>query len=402
MASVDKDGHGWRVRFMDQYGKRRTIRTGKMSRRNAEQIAMYIDRIVTSRVSGEPVTPSTTAWIADLSQPLRQKLEKAGLVQRHSVKSLGEFLTDHITRGKTTKNTNAAVGTIDKWRAAQTHLETFFGPTNNLSDITEDSAAMFRSWLEDKPHFRTGEPISENTVRAVIACAKMFFGTAVRRGLIPSNPFAGQSAATLQNRDRDFYVSREVAVKIIDACPNVQWRLMVALWRFAGLRKMEIYPLNWDGVLWDSGRFLVTAPKTAHYDGYEERFVPFGDIEEWLDASFEIGAAGPLITEYQQNSNLDKPLKKIMKRAGILPWPKLFQNLRASCETDWLDAGFASHVVAKWMGHSEVIQRKHYAQVDDHHFDQFNKQAKNRRSEKPDQNPDQTLQDMGRHGRTPN
>mgnify|MGYP002631434738 CR=1 FL=1 len=91
-----------------------------------------------------------------------------------------------------------------------------------------------------------------------------------------------------------------------------------------------------------------------------------------------------------------------MKRAGILPWPKLFQNLRASCETDWLDAGFASHVVAKWMGHSEVIQRKHYAQVDDHHFDQFNEQAKNRRSKKPDQNPDQTLQDMGRHGRTPN
>ena len=396
MASVDKDGGGWRIRFVDQNKRRRSLRTGRMSKRNAEQIAMHIDRIVACRISGEPLPTSTTRWITDLSPVLRPKLERVELVQTQDARSLSEFVSGYIERGKTSRNTDAATSTKAKWRAAQTHLEAFFGPSEHLVAINEDHAAAFRSWLEDKPHFKTQQPIQENTVRSVIACAKMFFSAAVRRGLITSNPFAGQTAATLENRERDFYVSKDVAKKIIAACPNAQWRLMVSLWRFAGLRKMEIYHLSWDDVLWDSGRMLVTAPKTAHHEGYDERFVPIGEIEPWLDETFEIGAGGPIVTEYQGNSNLDKPMKQIMKRAGILPWPKLFQNLRASCETDWLDAGFAPHVVAKWMGHSEVVQRKHYAQVDDHHFDLFNERAAKNRARNPDQNPDQTLQDAAR------
>ena len=58
--------------------------------------------------------------------------------------------------------------------------------------------------------------------------------------------------------------------------------------------------------------------------------------------------------------------------AGLTPWPKLIQNLRASCETAWLDDGIPAHVVAKWIGHSVKVQNDNYAQVDDHHFDQFN------------------------------
>ena len=49
--------------------------------------------------------------------------------------------------------------------------------------------------------------------------------------------------------------------------------------------------------------------------------------------------------------------------------------MRASCETDWLNSGMAPHVVAKWIGHSVDVQNRHYAQVDDHHFDQFNDAA---------------------------
>ena len=67
---------------------------------------------------------------------------------------------------------------------------------------------------------------------------------------------------------------------------------------------------------------------------------------------------------------------KIMERAGLTVWPKLIQNLRGSCETDWLDGGNPAHVVARWVGHSVKVQNDNYAQVDDHHFEQFNAQAK--------------------------
>ena len=156
MASVDKDGKGWRVRFMDHTGKRRTIRTGRTSKRNAEQIAMHIDRIVASKVGGEPIPQSTAAWISELCAPLRPRLQRVGLVPEIDSRTLGEFISEHIKRGKTAKNTDAAASTIDKWRAAQTHLEAFFGKSELLVSISDDHAAAFRSWLEDKPHFKTG------------------------------------------------------------------------------------------------------------------------------------------------------------------------------------------------------------------------------------------------------
>ena len=124
---------------------------------------------------------------------------------------------------------------------------------------------------------------------------------------------------------------------------------------------------------------LVTIPKTKHHEGKESRFVPIGDILPWLEQAFDDAPEGTerVITRFtESNVNLAKPFEKIIEAAGFTIWPKLIQNLRASCETDWLDAGNPAHVVAKWIGHSVKVQNDNYAQVDDHHFDQFNAKAK--------------------------
>lgn len=51
----------------------------------------------------------------------------------------------------------------------------------------------------------------------------------------------------------------------------------------------------------------------------------------------------------------------------------MFQNLRSSCETDWLDPKMPAHVVTNWIGHSVKVQNDNYAQVHDCHFEEFNK-----------------------------
>ena len=138
---------------------------------------------------------------------------------------------------------------------------------------------------------------------------------------------------------------------------------------------MEVFPLSWIDVLWDQGKHRVHIPKTRHHSGKEFRYVPIGDILPCLEAAFEEAEPGTdrMVTRFNRsNSNLDKPFRKILAAAGLVPWPKLFQNLRASCETDWLDSGMPAHVVANWMGHSVKVQNDSYAQVDDHHFERFN------------------------------
>ena len=44
------------------------------------------------------------------------------------------------------------------------------------------------------------------------------------------------------------------------------------------------------------------------------------------------------------------------------------QNLRASCQTDWVEK-YPSHVVAQWLGHSLKVAAQHYLMSRAHHFE---------------------------------
>jgi hypothetical protein len=67
-------------------------------------------------------------------------------------------------------------------------------------------------------------------------------------------------------------------------------------------------------------------------------------------------------------SNLRTTFTNIITRAGHKPWPRLFQNLRASCATDWVER-YPNHVTAKWLGHSPMIAATHYLQTRERHFE---------------------------------
>ena len=69
-----------------------------------------------------------------------------------------------------------------------------------------------------------------------------------------------------------------------------------------------------------------------------------------------------------RNCNLRTTFAKLVKRAGLKPWPRLFHNLRSSRETELLES-FPVHVVALWMGHDAKVSLKHYAQTTEDHFD---------------------------------
>jgi hypothetical protein len=67
-------------------------------------------------------------------------------------------------------------------------------------------------------------------------------------------------------------------------------------------------------------------------------------------------------------SNLRTTFTKIITRAAHEPWPRVFQSLRASCATDWVEK-YPNHVVAKWLGHSPMIAATHDLQARERHFE---------------------------------
>ena len=126
--------------------------------------------------------------------------------------------------------------------------------------------------------------------------AQQFFQAAVRRRLIAENPLADVMSAAQVNRTREHFVTPADVAKIIDACPDAKWRLIVALVRFGGLRSpSETFALRWGDIDWEHDRFTVTSPKTEHNAGGESRIVPlFPELRPHLEAAFDAAPEGVL------------------------------------------------------------------------------------------------------------
>src|SRR5690606_10136614 len=110
--------------------------------------------------------------------------------------------------------------------------------------------------------------LRENSIRKHVAIARQFLEDAKRRRIIAENPFAGLPAGTIPAPDRQQFVTHDMIRKVIDVAPCTEWRLIIALARFGGLRTpSETFALRWSDIDWERGRMTVSVPKLEHIPG---------------------------------------------------------------------------------------------------------------------------------------
>ncbi len=95
------------------------------------------------------------------------------------------------------------------------------------------------------------------------------------------------------------------------------------------------------------------------------------DVTTGIDPDVRLPVSSPAFRRDWRYSNQDlaNRFRRIIRRAGLDPWPKPFQDLRSTRETE-LAEEFPLHVVCAWIGNSQAIAAKHYLQVTDEHFRQ--------------------------------
>jgi integrase len=361
MASMEKDGKGYRIRFYDESGERKTIRLSGVNKSGTVKILRYVEDLETSKRNGLLMDPTTAAWLGKIGDGLSEKLAAAGLIERRVSSNLGDFLKSYIAR-----RTDVKSGTKTNYDQVRLNLVAFFGYEKPLRGITLDDAELFRNWLKSE------EKLSENTLRRRCGRARQFFTAAKKSKLVEDNPFEGMPVTVSGNKDKERFVTEAESQKILEACPNAEWRLIFSLCRYGGVRcPSELLTLKWDDIIWASSRIIVTSPKTEHHKGHENRVIPlFPELLKPLMEVQEQAATGSVfvITRYRSsNQNLRTEFNRIVKRAGIIPWQKPFQNLRSTRETELMET-YPSHVVCRWIGNSEAVARKHYLQTTDEHF----------------------------------
>jgi DNA invertase Pin-like site-specific DNA recombinase/integrase len=257
---------------------------------------------------------------------------------------------------------------LEVWSQTTRNLLAYFAPERELQTISEGDAEDFKLFL-------IGEKLAATTVHKRLQFARMFFRDAVKRKLVAVNPFAEVSAKAVLRPDRQHYVSRADAEKLLAVC-DPTWRTIIGLARYAGLRTpSETLSLRWQDVDWEHNRITVQSPKTAHHVGKASRTIPiFAELRPILTEAFELAPDGAVYVVgggYRdaantpsgwRNCNLRTQFGRIILRAGLTPWPRLLHALRASCETE-LAAEHPLHVVTQWLGNTPRIAMQHYLTV---------------------------------------
>ena len=362
MATISARGKSRFIQF-DFRGRRRTLSIGRAGRKDAENVRTHVERIVVASELAQPLPLDTVKWTKDLAPKFHARLAQIGLVAARASANATELETmvdNYIARRSEVKES-----TRIKFRQCKGELLGWFGPTKDIRTITAPEA---RDW-----QVQLGKRLAAATVATRVKDAKTIFRDAADRGLIELNPFAKLKPGTQVNDARLQYVPAMDIETVAAEAKGTPLERVVILARFGGLRcPSESDLLAWADVDLERRRMRVTSPKTAHHAGKDFRWMAIMPelhlkLVEWKAKDEKTGQKW--ICRVGQYKNLRSNLTKVLARLGPKVWPRLFQNLRASCETDLL-AKVPLPIACKMIGNSPTVASRHYVAPADHHFDE--------------------------------
>ena len=243
--------------------------------------------------------------------------------------TLGAWLDEYINERQDVKQ-----ATKDTYTKAKANLQDYFGKKKLLRTITATDAKKWRVWLKTQGNRRDAnrKSMADDTVRRRTGTVKQFFSEAVERGYIESNPFSKLASTTPGNAKRQFFVEPDVIESCMEHCPCIDWRTILALTRYGGIRvPSELIPLRWEDIDLPGGKMVINASKTEHHAAGGVRVCRiFPELCPYLEAAWN---AAPERTEFVINryrkpgQNLRETFLKILKRAGVAPWAQVVSEL---------------------------------------------------------------------------
>jgi integrase len=367
MASVTSRAKGLiEVQFTDHNRKRRTLRMGRVSRREADDFARELQRLVDSRRLGQRPSRRSLAWLDDIGLKYRQKLTRWGIVDGN----LEDVFLEQLIKSHEV-SLDVEDSTLRNIRDATRNLTRHFGASCPIASIRQNDAIRFRTWLAQHGSSKNSD-LAEATVSRRVRRAQEVFEYAAREGWIDANPFGPLKRGSERNQEKDFYFDKSLFTKIHGSVVCLEFKAALSLVRWAGLRcPSEVLGLKWEDVNWERSTICVASPKTKRHPEGKLRVIPiFRECRPDLDrlwASLGDRPATLLFPELQHNSSaLRSRLGKACKKAGVAMPPRPFDNMRATRESELLEE-FPIHTVAAWFGHSPQVALQHYAQIAKEH-----------------------------------
>jgi len=307
MASISTDRNGRHiVQFLAHDGRRRTVSLGKVPMRTAQKVCEHVEYLNVARKNGHAPPAQTVTWEASkCGDKLHARLAAVGLVapRAAAVRTRLKAFIDSYIAGRT----DARPQTVLNLRMFGDRLIAFFGPDRDIASIKRSDA---NAWLI---HLKSN--YAPATVGRTIKGARQLFRAACDAELLTRDPFAKVKAGSQPDKDRQHFITQDATRRVLEACPDAEWRLIVALSRYGGLRcPSEHLALTWDDVNWERERFRVNSPKTG------ERWVPiFPELRPFLAEAFDLaepGAIHVITSKRDQRRTCARGLRRLFAALG--------------------------------------------------------------------------------------
>lgn len=351
--------------------------TGTKSRRKAEMVAMEMER-----------TAREVAGLADDAQRkihaiLRQAGEDALRERLNSTKArryLSEIL--HLSSGDEL-STFTVAGWIEEWlrrkeplvtlatlRRYQGSCRAFIGwlgtrADQSLEAITTTHVRQFRDAMR--------EGRAAKTVNAYVKDVSSIFKAAVNEGLMPSNPASPLQSLPESDSVKRTPFSTEECRALIERAPTPDWRGVVLVGLYTGLRLSDCASLTWGDIDFANGT-LTVIPKKTKRKGIEIRVPLAPPLRQFLD-EHPIGddpqtpifpsVFGRSVSGHQ---GLSMSFGRLMEQAGVSRGEKRqtgmyargFHNLRHTFVSMLSNAGVPAELRRAMAGHVDGESHKLY------------------------------------------
>ncbi len=348
---IRKNGDvAWSIQFRLNTQKKSLYLSPRYPEKEAKKILGVVEETAAAIETGASLNPRTYAWLLNMTPDLRSRFEAAGLIEpekRLTLKQLfDQYEREEVEEMKPTTARN-------KRQAARTFLS-FADEKTNVCDFTHANALEFASFL--------AKTRSEATKAGYIRDVRRVFNWAKERDLIEESPFDHVARGSFKNKSRERFVTRKEYEAMLDAAPNQEARVLLALYRIGGLRYGEAHLVTWNDVDFDRKRLLVHSPKTERIKGRDTRLIPlFPELRQELEELRKSVADNDLdqFVIQTHRTTARKVVKSAVVKAGLEPWARLIQNLRSSRAIE-IYQEFGVIAESEWVGHSEKTAVDHY------------------------------------------
>ena len=311
--------------------------------------------------------PENVEWACDQKPRIVDYLSELGLIQPREpdapvavpaapMAPTIEDWFDTFIQGR-----QGSAGTKTVWTRSKKQAVKFFGKNCTIDSITTGDAITWYERMRNGDSKGKGK-LAEATARKMVGVARQVFKRALKFKHITENPFADDELkTTVGHRDKRYVDIAEIQ-ELLKILPSAEWRAVVVFARFAGMRVQSELPLlKWSDVMWSENWFVVrVSPKTKT----TRRTPIFPEIRQALEDLLPITGDSEYVLNVlrRKSTNWRTPLEKMMIRAGLQPWPALFNTMRASGETD-IARTHGLQCAVQWVGNSVQIAMKHYVRA---------------------------------------